>query len=271
MSSSNQHFRKSNKHSSDQDFDFDQYLDEKGEKTEFTENQDPDASKEGSALKHGILIVAVILSGLLWFYEWSPKSVYLAFFGDGTEQIETVMPNVLEIPPLGVNIRNVDVQTDIAIENPGSIVEYLLELRNQGLLDNKISSFEARQVYDAGVPISYLLELDQYGFLNRFSFVEIGEFNKNQIPNDYLYQMDQNGYLDRLSFVEVGEFYKNNVSFEYLDRLDETGYLDELSFVHISEYYKNGVTPQFLDELKQSGLYNDLSFIDVVEIYKSQN
>jgi hypothetical protein len=306
---SNQRFRKSNNPTDDPNFNLDDYLEEKGYETDDSRDFEDEIEKADRRYTN-VLIVAVAVTGMFWYMDFTPRAIYQSLFGSPNVETVSGTPVVVDIPPINIeipeiNIPDIDIDIDPDVNSNeaslGPILEYLQELQNQGLLDTKISAFEARQVYYAGVPINYLLELDQKGYLEEFSFVEIGEFYKNQIPFEYLDEMDQNGYLDRLSFVEIGEFYKsqipfeyldeldesgyldrlsfveigefykNDVSFDYLDKLDQTGYLDELSFVYVVEYYRNGVTTEFLDELKETGLYNSLSFIDVVELYKNQN
>jgi len=263
----------------DSNFDLDEYLEEKGA---YSDNTQPplenEHESERSFFRNGVLVAAVILSGFLWYFDWSPRAAYNAIFGDSGTEVVSTSPVVVNIPPINVEIPDINIDNipefrfNTQSEDLGSITDYLLELREKGLLnDDMLSAFSARQLYEGGVPISYIEELSSFGYLQRFSFVQITEFYQNQIPNSYLYQLDQVGYLDRFSFVEITEYYQNDVSFEYLNTLDEAGYLNELSFVHITEYYNNGVTVEFLDELKESGLYNSLSFIDVVEIFKNEN
>ncbi len=270
---------RSKKRNSDQPFDLDNYLEEKS--AEYGQEQEFESESVSVDRKYtNILIVAVAITSFIWYMDWTPRAIFQSLFGDSNVEVVTGTPVVVEIPPINIDIPEINIpEIDIDIDpdiggsasNLGPIVAYLQELQNQGLLEDKISAFEARQVYDAGVPISYLLELDRRGYLSELSFIEIGEFYKNEVPFEYLDQLKERGYYGRLSFIDVSEYYRNDVSFDYLDIMDEAGYLDELSFVHVTEYYRNGVTPEFLDELKESGLYNSLSFIDVVEIYKSQN
>lgn len=259
--------------SSDPNFDLDDYLEKKGSHEADDELYD-EAPKNNNFLNRALLLIALV-SAVVWSFNLTQNTDWASLFGFGNSEANSE-PIVVNIPPINIDIPEIDIDipefsTNTNSNELGSAIEYLQELQSLGLLDAKISAFEARQLYGAGVPINYLTELDQRGYLEDLSFVEIGEFYKNNIPFDYLAQLDQLGFLDRFSFVEIGEFYKNEVSFEYLEVLDQAGYLDELSFVYITEYYKNGVTVEFLDELKETGLYNSLNFIDVVELYKNQN
>ena len=277
--SSNQRFHNSNRRSNDPDFDLDDYLEEKGQ-NEFTEKDESVKEIRRRNIKNGVLLTLIIVAFGVWDSNFKVLSDWRSFLGFSESETVNTEPIVVNIPPINIDIPEINIpDIDIDIDpdfsgneaDLGPVLEYLQELQNQGLLDSKISAFEAREVHKAGVPINYLLELDQRGYLGELSFIEIGEFYKNEVPFEYLDQLKEQGFYERLSFIEVVEFYRNDVSFEYLEIMDQAGYLDELSFVHIAEYYKNGVTPEFLDELKESGLYNSLSFIDVVEIYKSQN
>ena len=285
------------------DFDLDEYLEEKSNpQTSSKEIEEPD--DPSYRMKNVAIFATMVLMVLLWFFDWSPKAAFNAFFGDDQATLAEA-PNVnVDIPEINIDIPDFDFDVEApnsVAENLGSVTDYLLELQNQNILPDKLSAFNARQLHDNGVPISYILQMDHEGFLGKFSFVHISEFYKNNIPMEYLHQMDEAGFLDQLSFVHVIEFYKNQIPFSYLQRmdqagylnrfsfvhiiefykndvpfdylqtLDDAGYLDELSFVHITEYYKNGVTVEFLDELKQTGLYDNLSFVDVVELFKDQN
>lgn len=273
MSSSNQKLNNPHR-SSDPNFDLDDYLEEKGhqENTDERYNEEP---KTNNFLNRALLLIALV-SAVAWSFNITKNTDWASLFGFGSSDVTTEAPVVVNIPPINIDIPEIEIDIpEINIgdnsADVGSVIEYLQELQNQGLLDTKISAFEAREVYNSGVPISYLLQLDQRGLLEELSFVEISEFYNGGVPFEYLQTIKDRGYEDRLSFVEITEFYQNDVSFDYLDLMDEAGYFDELSFVEMTEYYQNGVTPEFLDELKESGIYNSLSFIDVVEIYKSQN
>ncbi len=272
------------------DFDLDNYLEEKGYEDENDQFQKDETEVEDRRYTNA-LIVIVAIAGMFWYFDWNPREIYQTYFGSAETELVADNPVVIEVPTIevpevvvpDVDIDlNIDPNPDIDVVEPqfdfnsneqnlGPIVEYLQELNNLGLLDDKISAFSAREVYEAGVPINYLLELDQQGLLGELSYVAIDAFYNNQVPFDYLQQVRDRGYWEKLSYISVAEFYENGVSFDYLDIMDNAGYLDELSFVHISEYYKNDIPPEFLDQLKESGIYESLSFIDVVEIYKSQN
>ncbi len=289
----------------DSEFDLDGYLDEKAQHPE-TEDQLEDVSEERSDLiKNSLLVVAVITTIFLWAFDWSPRNAYTYFF-EGESPVfvfeeggQAVTPDaeqtlVAEAP------RFADFEPAVEPSN-SSVLDYLVELRDKGLIgDNKLSGFDARQLYSSEVPVSYLEVLDGANLLDDFSFVDISEFYDSRIPIEYLQALDQAGYLGDLSFVDITEFYENNIPFEYLDQLDEMGILDDLSFVDITEFYsanvsmdylrgleengyigsfsfvditefyENGVTIEFLNELKAKGLIDELNFIDIVDLYEAE-
>jgi len=270
------------------DFDLDSYIEEQAQgnqsKQQIPLNED---THETSFWKNAVLGAALACTAFLWYHDWSPVQAYESVFG--SDEAPTVIAQgqsgsriVIDIPEIEIPEIEIPEQREIerairqelerASATLPSVTDYLVELKDRGLLeDGKLSAFQARQLHQGGVPISYIVDVDNAGYLDDLNFVAITEFYKNDIPLDYLEQFEKAGYLDRLNFVAISEFYKNDVSMEYLNNLDQAGYLDELSFVYITEYYKNGVTTEFLDQLKSTGLYNDLSFIDVVEMYKDEN
>lgn len=263
---------------SDPEFDLDDYIEENSrDEASLYEDPKEEQEPEGSRAKNFILIAVTIAFAIWWFdNDWNPFNNFSGLFGgeDNTTQVAEAPDTDLNIdipsitiPPL--NGESAGNGSDVAaLDIPLS--EYLAELRQAGLLEEKISAFSARQVYDGGVPISYLQELDETGFLEDLSFVYINSYYQNQVPTDYLNELREAGIYEGLSFVEVTNFYSNGVTTEYLIQLDEAGYLDELSFVYINAYYDAGVTPAFLDRLKEQGIYNDLSFLDVVDIYERE-
>ena len=277
-------FKKSN---NDDDFDLDTYLEVQSHQTaEATPHIEEE--HESSFMKNAILGLALVFTAFMWYHDWSPKQAYGSIFGSDEATVVATGQSgnqiVIDIPDINIpdiNIREArDLERAIGDEiarignsaNLPPVTDYLVELKDLGLLDdNKLSAFQARQLHASGVPISYIQEVDNAGFLNDLNFVAISEFYKNDIPLSYISQYEEAGILDKVNFVGLSEFYKNGVTMDYLKTLDAAGYLDDLNFVYISEYYKAGVTTDFLDGLKEKGLYEDLNFIDVVELYKDEN
>ncbi|MFN1833624.1 hypothetical protein AB2B38_000060 [Balneola sp. MJW-20] len=263
----------------DPDFDLDSYIDENS-REDSSLFQEPLETEEinSSNTKNLILIAATILFAIWWFdNDWNPLNNFTGLSGgednvtqvtEGTDGGISINIPVIRIPPINVDIPDAPTAPPAPLSMPLS--EYITDLQNLGLLEDKISTFSARQVYDGGVPISYLQELNQAGLLEDLSFVYINSYFQNGTPISYLQELQEAGVYDGLSFVYVNSFYENGVSTEYLQRLDETGYLDELSFVYINSYYEAGVTPEFLDRLKEQGIYDDLSFLDVVDLYQRE-
>ena len=277
-------FKKSN---NNDDFDLDSYLEEQAHQT--TEStQHIEDEHETSFMKNAMLGLALVFTAFLWYHDWSPKQAYGSIFGSDEPRViasgQSGNQIVIDIPE--INIPEISIpetrELERAIEQELAratgnvdlppITDYLVQLKELGLLeDDKLSAFQARQLHSAGVPVSYIQEVDNAGFLDELNFVAISEFYENDIPLSYISQYEEAGFLDKVNFVGLSEFYKNDVSMDYLRTLDQAGYLDELSFVYITEYYKAGVTTEFLDNLKATGLYDDLSFVDVVEMYKDEN
>ncbi len=300
----------------DPNFDLDSYIEEKSREGQAQQQAPEELPKdENYRTRNSIAIVVVAALMFLWAFDWSPGNAYNFFFGSDenaavvsetgsgvgvgvTTPPVPPMPRVEPVAPVAPAEPVAPVVSSLDI----SMTDYLIELRNFGLLsDGKLSTFEARQLYDAGVPISYIHQIDDRGWLEHFSFVHISEFYRNDVPMqylelleeagflfefsfpaiteyyragipiDYLQNMDQAGYLNELSFPAITEFYRSGVSNDYLNKMKEAGYLDDLSFVYITEYFRNGVTTEFLDKLKESGLYDDLNYLDVVDLYKREN
>ena len=277
-------FKKSN---NNDDFDLDSYLEEQAHQTVEPTQQIED-EHEPSFLKNAMLGLALVFTAFLWYHDWSPKQAYASIFGaEEPRLISTGQAGnqiVIDIPEITIPEISIPESREIqrAIEqelarasetaNLPSVTDYLVQLKELGLLeDDKLSAFQARQLHSSGVPVSYIQEVDNAGFLDDLNFVAISEFYNNDIPLSYLTEFEEAGFLDKVSSIGISEFYKNNVSMDYLRTLDQAGYLDDLSFVHITEYYKAGVTTSFLDDLKAKGLYEELSFVDIVEMYKDEN
>lgn len=276
-------FKKSN----DDDFDLDSYIEEQSQqKAEF--NQPIEEEHESSFMKNAILGLALVFTAFMWYHDWSPKQAYASVFGaDETRLIATGQSGnqiVIDIPDIQIpdfsGLESGELERAIEQElgrfigtsNLPSVTDYLVSLKDLGLLgDDKLSAFQARQLHECGVPISYIQEVDNAGFLDDLNFVAITEYYRNEVPLSYISQFEEAGYLDKVNFVGLTEFYKNGVSMDYLKKLDDAGYLENLNFVYITEYYKAGVTTEFLDGLKEKGLYDDLNFVDVVEMYKDDN
>lgn len=269
------------------DFDLDSYIEEQTHQQE--EIQHPtEEEQEPSFMKNAILGLALVFTCFMWYHDWSPKEAYTSIFGaDETTVIATGEAGnriVIDIPDIRIPDIRLPESREIerAIEQElgrladattlPPVTDYLVELKELGLLeDNKLSAFEARQLHSSGVPVYYIQEVDNAGFLDDLNFVAIGEFYQNNIPLSYINQYEEAGILDKVNFVGLSEFYINEVPMDYLTTLDAAGYLEDLSFVYIIEYYNAGVTTDFLDGLKEKGLYEDLNFIDVVELYKDEN
>ncbi|HBX66333.1 MAG TPA: hypothetical protein DEG32_09295, partial [Balneolaceae bacterium] len=236
----------------DPDFDLDEYINQKSQNEELfaAEPEEEDRSQ----FKNAILIFIVFAASFLWFNNWSGSEAWTFIFGgdDNTTQVATAppvsdrlevqMPEIPTIPavPDLPTLPGVDVPSSAGLDMP--ITEYLTILRDKGYLGDEVSSFSARQLYDGNVPISYLDQLQNAGFLEDLSFVYIINYYQNQIPLSYLESLQEAGVYEELSFVDVTNFYQNDVSTDYLIKLNEAGYLEDLSFVYVTNFYQNGVT-----------------------------
>lgn len=274
---------------SNSEFDLDAYLEEQSNPENFSlgVNQEPE-KHHGSGIKNAIVMTGLIIVSVLWYFDWSPQQTWAGIFGSNENNVVAgqtgTAPDIqiniprIEIPPMPMPMP--DLAPFTIPSNTGNsaapaldmnMTEYLSALKEKGFLEDEISTFSARQLYDAGVPIHYLEELNEAGFLSDLSFVHITNFYQNSIPTSYLIQLSETDFYDKLSFVDITNYYQSNVPIDYLKQMDDAGYLVDLSFVHITNYYQAGVTPEFLDELKVSGLYDDLNFLDVVDLYQREH
>lgn len=255
----------------DPDFDLDDFIDERKNQSDVGIESEEFNEERTDLIKNSLLVVAVITTIFLWTFDWSPQNAYSYFFGGETPVLvfeesgtSEPFPTVIEEP------RFPEFETSVETFTSTSAVEYLTELRDKGLLaDGKLSTFDARELYESGVPISYLEALDETKFLDDFSFVDISEFYNSRVPIEYLQSLDQVGYLDQFSFVDITEFYENNVPIQYLNRLNDIGILNKLSFVDITEFYSNSVSIDYLRTLEANGYLNDFSFVDITEFYEN--
>lgn len=268
----------------DDDFDLDSYIEEQSsdsgslwnDSTQAPHRENPETYRK----KNFLLIAAIVFASVLWVFDWSVPDMWNSFFGSDevatTQAAPDININIPEIPAIpaipsipGAPTITQDVQTPPPLEM--SLTEYLSELNDLGYLDDKLSAFSARQLYDSNIPVSYLQQLDEAGYLEDLSFVYITNYFTNNIPLSYLDQLRDAGIYEELSFVDVNSYYQNEIPIDYLEQLNEAGYLEELSFVYVTNYYQNGITTEFLDQLKESGLYDNLSFLDVIDIYQREN
>lgn len=267
------------------DFDLDAYLEEQSDPDKISSNNENPPGQDKYRLKNSLLIIGLILTSVLWYYDWNPSNAWTSVFGNDEQAITTgqtgfapeINGNIprINIPPVPAIPRIPDFRS---VDNPNpavsldiSMTEYLSTLKDLGFLDNQVSTFSARQLYDANIPVSYLEELNEAGYLGDLSFVHITNYYQNEITVTYLDQLNETGFYDKLSFVDITNYYQQNVPVEYLKSMDDAGYLVDLSFVHVTNYYQAGVTPAFLDELKETGLYEDLNFLDVIDLYQREN
>lgn len=264
----------------DPDFDLDEYIRSQSQDSGQIPIQEEPKDPDRYLFKNAILIFIVFAAAFLWFNNWSPSEAFTYVFGNdeqttevtagvpGTDQLEIEIPEPPEIPSVpGVEAPPAPPASNLDM----SITEYLSVLQDKGYLGDEISGFSARQLYDANVPVSYLDELQNAGFLEDLSFVYITNYYQNQIPLSYLERLQDAGVYEELSFVDVTAYYNDDIPVEYLVTLNEAGYLDELSFVYVTNFYNAGVTVEFLDQLKEQGLYDDLNFLDIVDLYQREN
>lgn len=257
----------------DSDFDLDHFIDDQSYQDTATIESDDNVKEERfDLIKNSLLVVAVITTIFLWTFDWSPRNAYSYFFGGDSpvlvfeEGTPTNVAPVLPTIPAAPRLPQAD--AGVAPSQNSSALDYITELRDKGLLaDNKLSSFDANQLYNEDVPITYIESLDNANLLNEFSFVDISEFYNNRIPIEYLQSMEQAGYLDDFSFVDITEFYENNVPLAYLDQLNNIGVLNDLSFVEITEFYSNSVSLDYLTALEENNLLSIFSFVEVTEFY----
>ncbi len=259
----------------DPNFDLDAYIQEQSTPGNINSTYQKPPEDDSSQFKNALLIFVVFAAAFLWFNEWSPSQAWSSLTG-GEQTSAEIAPTAPGLGQLEINIPDIPAPPTVpaaptASQLDLSITEYLSILRDKGYLGDEISGFSARELYDANVPISYLDQLQQAGFLEDLSFVYITNYYQNQIPLAYLESLQEAGVYDELSFVDVTEFYNNNIPTDYLVKLNEAGYLEDLSFVYITNFYQAGVTIEFLDQLKEQDLYEDLNFLDIIDLYKREN
>ncbi len=264
----------------DPDFDLDEYIRRQSQPTGQMplpeETKDPDRY----FFKNAILVFIVFAAAFLWLNSWSEAESWAYIFG-GNEQTTEVTAGAPGVDQLDVSIpQPPQIPSVPGVEAPPApptasldmtITEYLSVLQDRGYLGDEISGFSARQLYDANVPVSYLDELQDAGFLENLSFVYITNYFQNQIPLSYLESLQDAGVYESLSFVDVTAFYNDDIPVDYLVSLNEAGYLEDLSFVYVTNFFNAGVTVEFLDQLKEQGLYDDLNFLDIVDLYQREN
>ncbi|MGN8225904.1 hypothetical protein [Gracilimonas sp. BCB1] len=264
----------------DPDFDLDEYIRRQSEPTSHMPLQEETKDPDSYLFKNAILIFIVFAAAFLWFNSWSDTESWRYIFGGGDQttevtagapgvgQLDISIPQPPQVPPVpGVEVPPAPPAPSLDM----TITEYLSVLQDRGYLGDEISGFSARQLYDANVPVSYLDELQNAGFLEDLSFVYISNYYQNQIPLPYLKSLQDAGVYEELSFVDVTAFYNDDIPVEYLVTLNEAGYLEDLSFVYVTNFYNAGVTVEFLDQLKEQGLYEDLNFLDIVDLYQREN
>lgn len=256
-----------------ENFDLDQYIEEQIQQS--ASHTEPSSEEHPSYRKKNMLLVAgVIVAAVLWFNSWNPAQMWQGLFGGNDQSAGNtqtfVVPDVpsFDVPPVPP-IPSVSSAPSVT-ELDMSLTEYLSALRDNGLLNDQIGTFEARQLFSSNVPVSYLQDLNNAGFLADLSFVDISSYYQNSIPISYLEELRNAGFFADLSFVDITNFYQNEVPIDYLVKLNDAGFLEDLSFVYITQFYSAGVTVDFLKELRDSGIYDELNFLDVIEMYKNR-
>jgi hypothetical protein len=250
----------------DPNFDLDEYIREKSEEEgELSFDAISEEPEDGSAFKNAILIFMVFTAAYLWYYDWSPSQAWASVFGgDNVEVFINPAPDVnINIPE--INIPDIPPIPDLNFE--GGFADYLVEINNAGLND-LFSNSGYQALYQTGVPIEYLEQLNDAGYLeDDFSYsAVIGLYNGN-VPVEYLDGLSAINLLDDFSYSGIIGLYNSDVPTSYLNGMSEAGYLDEFSYSAIIGFYNSDVSITYLNELQANNLLEDFSYSGIIGLY----
>lgn len=261
----NQRFRNSG---NDPNFDLDEYIYQKSseENEELFPEKEIDYPKPTAKRN---LIAVLMFSAIAGFWLFSNGPANISFFDNDGYNVNVEVPNI-EIPEFESFIapRPAPPATPVPTGDfSTAYLDYLQELNET--FPDQFSGSASQGMYNGGVPIEYLTDLNEAGYLDQFSYSAIiGLFNGG-VPNEYLQQMDAAGYLDDFSYSAVIGLYNGGVSTQYLDEMQSAGYLDEFSYSAVIGLFNGGVTLNYLNSLNTAGFLETFSYSGIIGLYNS--
>ncbi|GAB5408612.1 MAG: hypothetical protein BalsKO_09770 [Balneolaceae bacterium] len=253
----NQRFRNSGK---DPDFDLDEYIHEKSSEGTQEEIYEEDIDYPKPTARRNIVAILsfVVLAGV-WIMTGGPASIFNVNSGnDGIEvQVGNPIENVFQAPQTPLPPPPPPVSGQVST----GYLDYLQQVNEQ--FPNQFSGSAVQGMYNGGVPIDYLVILQDGGFLDDFSYSGIiGLFNGG-VPVEYLEQMNNAGYLDDFSYSGIIGLYNGGVPTEYLDQMNSAGYLDDFSYSGVIGLFNGGVPISYLEQMNAAGYLDDFSYSGV--------
>lgn len=211
--------------------------------------------------KNFLVATLCVIIILLWWFDWNfsalanrTSDVISGLFGDEITEIGATPPT-FEVPPvpgpggtppmpelseLGPEIE-AEVRAEISRaqnEMNMGMSDYVSAMEEAGYRD-LYSMPELSVMYQTGVEISYLDELNEVGLLEELPYTAIITFFSADVSTDYIVAMNESGYLERYGFPGVTAFYSSDIPVSYLNDLEEKGMLDDLSFSDILLMYQS--------------------------------
>src|SRR5690554_6896449 len=167
----------------DQSFDLDAYIEEQSRLASQQHMQEPYEKDKSYRFKNITIITCLFIVGIFWLNDWNfpfQSSEEPALVTEMPPEASLTNPGVpvtipsINIPP--INIPPINIETNQAPALGITLTDYLTQLKESGYLNGKISTFNARQLYAANVPISYLEGLDDVGFLEKLNYFYITQY-----------------------------------------------------------------------------------------------
>ena len=189
-----------NKRRTNQNFDFDSYLEEKSNEEIFSEDSnqnEPEEKEKSYFIRNASLIVATVLASVLWYYDWSPREAVSGIFGSTEPEVEVVnFP--FDESTVTISSAEDDVTESVVIENLGTSGNDAVYYYGSGNDDVIVLGNST----DGAITItSNSNSEDLYRVKNPYNGEEVVFLNQPDLENTYIYD-PESGNSTRLAELE---------------------------------------------------------------------
>lgn len=282
--------QKFNKNKSD-NFDLDEYLEEKSNGEGIDSNQPDPQNEESSWLKNVLLITGLSIVTLLYFNDWSPSLAYGNIFGVEEYQNQTIVvadpaasdTKVIIVDPAGTNSSvTITGLSDLSeLEEVTVSLEALEELEGLEIVSGEAlaTAFEALEGLENLENLERLESLEKLAVLENLEALGNIEVNIDPIEMQEIQVVTEKAVLEAFRALETlgsnlasqsSDNFNTNFS-DYSKELTTLGLDDRFTDSSLQKFHQSEIPTSFLKKLDDLGLLDDLSTESIINAFDIEN
>ena len=253
-----------NKSNRNDNFDLDQFLEDKANGQESTPEIEESTTQKSNFFKNTLIVLVAIFGIVLWYYDWNPREAYAGIFGSDTNdpvvsEVTATFPETPAppLPPQPTSDRIAQLERS-AVEMAQS--EELERLTEQSVALAMESAFRALESIE-NIDFSNLEGLEGLEGLEELEGLEgLGVFAE-QAALQALQNID-------FSQIQIETGTTNIANFEQFSREVAEQSIDQFSEEDLRSLHSAGIPASFLSQLNDVGLLDRLDANEIIDLFE---